>query len=82
MSVLAASVVDWQALGEMVAVSFVAGVAFTAAYAIAIFGLTRLSEQRRAGRTAGATAYMWLGGTGLAVSIGAVVLGIAVMASN
>jgi hypothetical protein len=82
MTVVAASVVDWEALGEMVAVSFAAGLAVTAAYAIAIFGLTRLSEQRRAGRTAAATAYMWLGGTGLAFGIGAVVLGIAVMASN
>ena len=79
---IAASVVDGKALAEVIAVSLVAGVTVTATYAAAIVGLTRLSEHRRAGRTGAATAYTWLAVLALAVSVGAVVLGIAVMASN
>jgi hypothetical protein len=82
MTILASSIVDGGALAEVIAVSFVAGVSVTAAYAAAILGLTRLSESRRAGRTLAATAYTWLAGLGLAISVGAVVLGIVVMATN
>ena len=77
-----ASIVDFDALAEVIAVSFVAGISVTAAYAAAILGLTRLGEHRRAGRTLAATAYTWLAALGLAASVGAIVLGIAVMASN
>jgi hypothetical protein len=80
--VILASIVDGDALVEVIAVSFVAGISVTAAYATAILSLTRLSEQRRARRTMAATAYTWLAMIALVVSIGAVVLGIVVMASN
>ena len=79
---IAAAIVDVDALAEVVAVAFAAGITVTAAYAAAIVGLTRLSESRRAGRTLAATAYTWLAGLCLIVSVGAVVLGIAVMASS
>jgi hypothetical protein len=79
---IAATIVDVDALAEVIAVSFVAGVSVTAAYAAAIVGLTRFSESRRAGRTLAATAYTWLAALALTVSVGAVALGIFVMASN
>jgi hypothetical protein len=82
MTLLAASVVDIDALTEMIAVSFAAGVTVTAAYAAAIVGMTRVSESRRASRTAAATAYMWLALVALIVSVGGVVLGIVVVATN
>ena len=82
MSLLAESIVDGGRLLDVIAVSFVAGVTVTGAYAAAIVGLTRLSEHRRAGRTLAATASTWLAALGLAVSIGAVVLGIVVMATD
>jgi hypothetical protein len=80
--VILASIVDGEALGEVIGVSFAAGISVTAAYAAAIMGLTRLSESRRARRTLAATAYAWLAMLGLVVSVGAIVLGIAVMATN
>ena len=79
---IVAAIVDVDALAEVIAVSFVAGVSVTAAYAAAIVGLTRVGESRRARRTLAATAYIWLAGLALAVSIGGVVLGIVVVASN
>jgi hypothetical protein len=82
MKMLAGAVVDGGALAEVIAVSFVAGVTVTAAYATAILSLTRLGESRRDRRTLVATAYTWLAGIALAVSVGAVVLGIFVMATN
>jgi hypothetical protein len=82
MTILAASILDVDSLADVVAVSFVAGISVTAAYAFAIVSLTRLSEHRRAGRTLAATAYTWLAGLALAVSLGLVALGIAVMVSN
>jgi hypothetical protein len=82
MTLVAASIVDVDALAEVIAVSFAAGVTVTAAYAAAIVGMTRVSETRRERRTLAATAYTWLALIALAVSIGGVVLGIVVMATN
>jgi MFS family permease len=80
--VILASIVDGDALAEVIAVSFAAGISVTAAYATAIASLTRLSERRRERRTMAATAYAWLAGLALAASVGAVALGIFVMATN
>jgi hypothetical protein len=44
--------------------------------------MTRVSETRRARRTVAATAYMWLAFVALTVSVGGVVLGIVVVATN
>jgi hypothetical protein len=82
MTLVAASIVDVDALVEVIAVSFAAGVNVTAAYAAAIVGMTRLGESRRASRTAAATAYTWLALVALVVSVGGVVLGIFVVATN
>jgi hypothetical protein len=82
MMLVAASIVDVDALTEVIAVSFAAGVIVTAAYAAAIVGMTRVSERRRARRTVAATAYMWLAFVALTVSVGGVVLGIVVVATN
>ena len=82
MTLTAAGIVDFDALTEMIAVSFAAGVSVTASYAAAIVGMTRFSESRRAKRTVAATAYTWLAFVALTVSIGGVVLGIFVVATN
>jgi hypothetical protein len=82
MILLAKSIVDIDALTEVIAVSFAVGVTVTAAYAAAIVGMTRVSESRRAERTLAATAYIWLAFIALAVSIGGVVLGIVVVSTN
>ena len=82
MTPIAESIVDVDALTEVIAVSFAVGVSVTAAYAAAIVGMTRVSESRRAKRTLAATAYTWLSFVALAVSVGGVVLGILVMASK
>jgi hypothetical protein len=79
---MAVTIVDVDALAEVVAMSFVAGLTVTAAYAAAIVGLTRVSESRRANRTLAATAYIWLAAIALTVSVGGVALGIVVVASN
>jgi hypothetical protein len=82
MTVIGAQIVDVDALTEVIAVSFAAGVIVTAAYAAAIVGMTGVSESRRARRTVAATAYLWLALVALVVSVGGVVLGIVVVATN
>jgi hypothetical protein len=47
--VIAAMLVDWNALGKVVLYSAVTGVGITAVFSVAIVGLTRYDERRRAG---------------------------------
>jgi hypothetical protein len=79
---LAADIVDWKALGDVVLASLVAGVGTTVAYSFAIFGMTRFAEMRRDGRVLEATAFAVLGVAGLVATIGAIVVGIVVMTSK
>ena len=82
MSALAASIVDWKALGEVVLASFAAGVGATVAYSVAIFGATRFADMRRDGRVLEATVFAIVATAGLAATVGAIVVGIVVMTSK
>ena len=74
-----ATVVDWEALADVVVASFVAAVGVT----IAIYGVTRLADMRREEhRTTESVGFAVLAGAGLAVTAGAVVLGLVVMLSK
>ena len=85
MSLLAASspVVDWGKLGQVVLYSLGAGIGVALCFSLAILGATRFAEARRGtGGSGPAVAYAVLAATGLAVTVGAVVVGIIVMASK
>ena len=79
MRVLAGSVVDWKALGQVVLYSLVAGVGVTLCYSLAVAGATRFNDMRRDGHTAGAAVYAAMGLLGLGVSVAAIVVGIILM---
>lgn len=74
-----ATVVDWDALLQVIWVSLLAGVGVTAAWAFALVGATRALENGRDGRGGLAAAYGVLGIAGLATVIGAIVFGIAIL---
>jgi hypothetical protein len=75
-----ATVVDWDAILQVIWVSLAAGVGVTAAWAFAIVGGTRAVEHSRAGHVGGAVAYGAIGIVGLATVLGAVVFGIVILA--
>ena len=79
MSVIAGSIVDWGALGKVIAASLIAGIGVSFCFSIAITGATRFAELRRDQRNAGAFAYGVVGLAGLAATIGGIVIGIVVM---
>lgn len=79
MPTLAEQVVDWEALGEVVVTSIVAGVGITAVFALAILGATRAVDVRRDGQAVAAVAYWALMVLAFAVVIAAIVVGIVVM---
>ena len=79
MIVIADSIVDWQALGEVILVSFGAGVGVTLAFSLALLGAIRFADMRRDHRLVEATVYAVIGVAGLAVSLAAVVIGIVLM---
>jgi hypothetical protein len=80
MTVLAADpIVDWGALGEVIAVSLVAGVGVTLAFSLALLGAIRFADMRRNERPLPAAFYAVLGLAGLAITLGALVAGIIVM---
>lgn len=73
------AVTDWDALLEVVWVSFVAGIGVTAAFAAALLGGTRWMDLSRSGRGGEAVVFGLMGIAGLAVFLGAVVFGIVAM---
>jgi hypothetical protein len=73
------SVVDVDALVEVVWVSFVAGIGVTAAWAAAILGSNRWVDLSRRGRTGEAVLFGLVAMAGFAVVLAAVVFGIVVM---
>ena len=79
MIVIADPIVDWQALGEVILVSFGAGVGVTLAFSLALLGAIRFADMRRDHRLVEATVYAVIGVAGLAVSLAAVVIGIVLM---
>jgi hypothetical protein len=80
--VLGAPVVDWGALGEVILVSLVGGVGVALAFSLALLGAVRSTERRRAERPFEASLYGVLGLLGLAVTLGALVMGIVVMTTK
>ena len=73
------SVVDVDALVQVLWVSLLAGIGVTAAWAAAILGSTRWVDLSRSGRTGEALLFGLVALVGFAVVLGAVVFGIVVM---
>lgn len=77
-----ASVVDWEALLDVVVASLVAVIGVTIMFSLAIYGATRFAEVRRQDHGAGAVGYAVLAVAGLAVTAAAVAVGLFVMLSK
>ncbi len=77
-----ASVVDWDAILQVIWVSLVAGVGVTAAWAFALLGSTRAVETGRSGRPAEAVLYAVVGVAGVALVVGAIVFGIVILTGD
>jgi hypothetical protein len=75
---IAASTGD--ALLKMAYSSLLAGVGVTVIFSVAILGITRSSDMRRAGRRVAGTAYAALAAVGLLLSTGIVVYGLFLVA--
>jgi hypothetical protein len=76
---LAGSIVDVDALLDVVWTSLLAGIGVTGIFAVAILGGTRAADASRGGRTVAATAFGVLAVVALAGVAAAVVFGIVVM---
>jgi hypothetical protein len=77
-----ASIVDTDALLEVIGVSIVAGIGLTAVYGVAIVGATRAVDLGRRGQTAGAVVFGALGIAAIAVVLAASVFGIATLSDK
>jgi hypothetical protein len=77
-----ASVVDGDALVQVVWASLVAGVGVTGAFGVALLGTTRAIDLSREGRPAEAAILGIVGLAAFAVVIAAIVFGIVVMTSK
>jgi hypothetical protein len=77
-----ATVVDWDALLQVVWVSLLAGVGVTAAWALALLGATRALENGRDGRVAEAVVYGVVGVAGFASVVAAIVYGIVILTND
>jgi hypothetical protein len=81
--VILATVVDWEALLDVVIASLLGAVGVTVTFSLAIYGATRFAEVRRQARAGGgALAYGALAVGGLAVTTLAVAIGLVVMLSK
>jgi hypothetical protein len=79
---LLATIVDTDALAKVVVYSLIAGIGVTVSFSLTIVGATRFADFRRDDRRLEATLFGVLAALALAVSIGAIVLGIVVMTSK
>jgi hypothetical protein len=77
-----ATVVDWDALLQVIWVSLVAGVGVTAAWGFALLGATRAFEVGRERRVAEAAIYGVVGVAGVVAVVGAIVFGIVVLTGD
>ena len=77
-----ATVVDWDALLQVIWVSLLSGVGVTAAWAFALLGWARALEHGREGRAGEAAIYGVVGVAGLAIVLGAVVFGIVILTGD
>jgi hypothetical protein len=79
---LIATVVDWDALLQVIWVSLVAGVGVTAAWGFALLGSTRALEVGRQGRVAEAAIYAVIGVAGFVAVVAAIVFGIVILTGD
>ena len=77
-----ATVVDWDALLQVIWVSLVAGVGVTAAWGFALLGSTRAIEVGRERRVAEAAIYAVVGVAGLVAVVASIVFGIVVLTGD
>jgi hypothetical protein len=77
-----ASIVDTDALLQVVWVSLLAGVGVPSCYALAILGASRTVEYGRDGHTAQAVLFAVVGVLGLAVVIASIVFGILTLVND
>ena len=77
-----ATVVDWDAILQVIWVSLVAGVGVTAAWGIALLGSTRALETGREGRVGAAAVYAAIGALALATVVAAIVFGIVILTGD
>jgi hypothetical protein len=77
-----ATVVDWDALLQVIWVSLVAGVGVTAAWGFALLGSTRALEVGREGRAAEAVIYAVVGVAGVVTVVAAIVFGIVILTGD
>ena len=76
------AITDWDALLEVVWVSFIAGIGTTTAFAAGLLGAIRWVDLSRSGRAAEALVFALLGIAGMAVFLGAVGFSIVAMADK
>ena len=74
-----ATIVDTDALLQVIWTSLLAGVGVTAAYGVAIAGGTRALELSREGRTGQAVLYAVVGAVATATVVGAIAAGIVLL---
>jgi hypothetical protein len=77
-----ATVVDWDALLQVIWVSLAAGVGITAAWGFALLGSTRAVETGRDGRVGEAVLYAVVGVAAFALVVGAIVFGIVILTGD
>ena len=77
-----ASIVDTEALLQVIWVSLIAGVGVPACYALAILGANRALEFGRSGRSVEAVAFGVVGVLGLAVVVASIVFGIVTLVDD
>ncbi|MDQ3934264.1 MAG: hypothetical protein M3340_06490 [Actinomycetota bacterium] len=79
---LAAEVVDWATLLEVVYQALAAGLGVSLAFSIAVAGSTKLADEIRENRMTRAAIFGAIAGLALLVCIAAIVLGIVVMTAK
>ena len=77
-----ATVVDWDALLQVIWVSLLAGVGITAAWGFALLGSQRAVETGRSGRPAEAAFYAVVAVAGVAAVVGAIVFAIVILTGD
>jgi hypothetical protein len=79
---LAADIVDWGVLFEMIYSALAAGLGVALAFSLAVAGTTRFADEVRENRMTRAALYGVLAALGLLVCLAAIVLGIVVMTAK
>jgi hypothetical protein len=78
---LIATIVDWDALGQTVLASALAGVGVAFAFSLGILGAAKLTDSSRVPGLFGAVGYTLLAVVGFGGTIAAIVFGLIVMTS-